>query len=229
MKTRAIAEFVGGELHGDDDIEIKSAANINDALRGQISFFEKATDFPRTEASCIIVPLQFHFQAETCPTGSVSFVTVSNPKLAFARIAAVLHPKKHRGSEIHPSAVVSPTATIGSDVFIGAFTCVGEGSRIGDESQLRAGSKIGDNVSIGSNCVLHSNVFVEDGCTVGNDVVLHSGVVIGADGFGYVKDDESNYNKFPQIGTVVIEDKVEIGANTCVDRGSLGSGAGLRG
>jgi len=110
---------------------------------------------------------------------------------------------------------------LGNDLFIGAFCCVGDGSQIGDATHLRAGAKVGDNVTIGKNCVLHPNVFVEDGCTIGDNVILHSGVVIGADGFGYVRD-KSEYVKFPQIGTVVIEDNVEIGASTCVDRGALG-------
>lgn len=223
MKTSEIAEFVGGELFGDGEIEIGAAASIGDAKAGQIAFFEKPSDMPATDASCVIVPSNFAlFKAETRPVESVSLIRVGNPKLAFARIAAVLHSQKSRTAEIHPSAVISPTAQIENGVFIGAFTCVGKNSRIGDETQLRAGAKVGDNVNIGNNCVLHSNVFVEDGCTIGNSVVLHAGVVIGADGFGYVKDDLNNYIKFPQIGSVVIEDDVEIGANSCVDRGALG-------
>ena len=111
---------------------------------------------------------------------------------------------------------------IGADVFIGAFCCVGENSEIGDGTNLRAGAKIGDNVRVGKNCVFHPNVFVEDNCTIGDNVILHSGVIIGADGFGFVRDGANGYVKFPQIGTVVIEDNVEIGANSCIDRGALG-------
>ena len=255
MKTREIAEFVGGKLHGDGNVEIKSVASLGDAKSGQITFFDKLSDMPPTEATCVIVPTGFAAtQAETRPVGSVSFIEVAHPKLAFALVAAVLHPEKSRTPEIHPSAVIAPTAQIGNGVFIGAFTCVGDSSRIGDGTQLRAGAKLGDNINIGNNCVLHPNVFVEDGCTIGNGVVLHTGVVIGADGFGYVKDapttpsadhpaDEASAPllkpggelnpatppqaggeliKFPQIGTVVIEDNVEIGANSCVDRGALG-------
>jgi UDP-3-O-[3-hydroxymyristoyl] glucosamine N-acyltransferase len=106
-------------------------------------------------------------------------------------------------------------------VFIGAFACIGEGSSVGDRTQIRAGAKIGDNVTIGSDCVIHPNVFLEDGVTIGNKVILHAGVVIGADGFGYVRS-EMGYHKFPQIGTVIIEDEVELGAHTCVDRAALG-------
>ena len=102
-----------------------------------------------------------------------------------------------------------------------AFTCIGDDSKVGDGTQLRAGAKLGDNVTVGRNCVLHPNVFVEDGCTIGDNVILHTGVVIGSDGFGYVRDSDAHI-KFPQIGTAVIEDDVEIGANSCVDRGALG-------
>src|SRR5205814_809195 len=102
-----------------------------------------------------------------------------------------------------------------------AFVCVGESSTIGDRTQVRAGAKIGDGVSIGADCVIHSNVVIDDNVTIGNRVILHSGVVIGADGFGYVRG-QMGYHKFPQIGTVVIEDDVELGANTTVDRAALG-------
>ena len=223
MKISEIAEFVGGELCGEIDSEISFVASIGDATAGQIAFFEKLADMPPTEASCVIVSSEFAAaQAETRPVGSVPLIAVANPKLAFAFIASILHPQNSRSAEIHPSAVIAPNARIGSDVILGAFTLVGSGSRIGNGTQLCAGSKVGDNVSIGSNCVLHPNVVIEDHCTIGNGVILHAGVVIGADGFGYVKDDNGEYVKFPHIGSVVIENDVEIGANSCVDRGALG-------
>ena len=214
MKTREIAEFLSGELHGDPDIEINSIADIDRAGIGEISFLEKATAFSGTGASCVIVPSDFEASSRTVT------VKVQNPKLGFALVAELLHPSTLRAPRIHESAVISPEALIGNDVFIGAFSCVGEGSKIGNGTQLRAGAKVGDGVTVGENCVLHPNVFVEDGCTLGDNVILHAGVVIGADGFGYVRDVD-RYVKFPQIGTVVIEDNVEIGANTCVDRGAL--------
>ncbi len=237
MKTSEIAEFVGGELHGNGDIEITSVGSIADAKGGQIAFFEKLSDMPPNGASCVIVLAGFTASQAETSVGSVSLISANNPKLAFARIARVLHPQKSRGPEIHPSAVISTSSRLGSTVFIGAFTCVGDNSRIGDGTQLRAGAKVGDNVNVGNNCLLHPNVLIEDGCIVGDGVVLHAGVVIGADGFGYVKDSPTTPSpeaaatppqaggelvKFPQIGTVIIEDDVEIGANSCVDRGALG-------
>jgi UDP-3-O-[3-hydroxymyristoyl] glucosamine N-acyltransferase len=243
MKTREIAEFLGGELRGDGEIEITSVADIASATTGQIAFLEKTAEAVVTNASCLIT------RADMNDASTPSTIVVRDPKLAFAKIAAVLHPRKSRPSEIHASAVIASTAEIGRDVFIGAFTVVGENSSIGDGSQLRAGAKIGDGVRVGSNCIIHPNVFIEDGCSIGNDVVLHAGVVIGADGFGYVPDEVTTPSvptsvgtstppktggeliKFPQIGTVVIENDVEIGPNTCVDRGALGEtriGAGTK-
>jgi UDP-3-O-[3-hydroxymyristoyl] glucosamine N-acyltransferase len=232
MKTREIADLLKGEVHGDEEAEIHDVASVEKAEKGEIAFIEKLDNFTSTNASCLIIPPGFDLtQAETRVAGSVpATISARNPKLAFALIAEVLHPPKKRSPEIHPTAVIAGNARIAKDVFIGAFTCVGENSSIGDGTQLRAGAKIGDNVTIGKNCILHPNVFIEDGCTIGDNVILHSGVVIGTDGFGYVRDSE-RYVKFPQIGTVVIEDDVEIGANTCVDRGALGEtriGAGTK-
>ena len=216
-------ELVQGELAG-DDAEITGVAELETAVAGEITFVEKPGEekfaglIEKTKASCLIVP--FDAAVET----SIPLLRVKNPKLAFAKIAEVLYPKKERAAEIHPSGMIADSAKIGAGVFIGAFVCVGENSEIGDGTHLRAGAKVGDNVHIGENCVLDPNVFVEDNCTLGDNVILHSGVVIGTDGFGFVRDPaaDGRYVKFPQIGTVVIEDDVEIGANSCVDRGALG-------
>src|SRR5258708_35662567 len=214
MKTQEIAEFLSAELAGDGSVEIERIAALSTATAGEIAFLEKA-DTAASNASCIIVPSDFAAESGR------PYIRVPNPKLAFALVAEVLHPSKKRTPEIHQTAIIAGNAKLGKDVFIGAFTCVGENSEIGDSTQLRAGAKVGDNVRLGKNCVLQPNVFVEDECTIGDGVVLHTGVVIGADGFGYVRDAD-RYVKFPQIGTVVIEDNVEIGANSCVDRGALG-------
>ena len=224
MKTREIAELVGGELVGDGEINIHSVAELTSATQGQIAFCDKA-DAHLGDASCVFVRRGFDSAAPH------TIIRVRDPKLAFAQVAAVLHPPKGHPGEIHASALVSSTAKIGDGVFLGAFTCVGDASMIGDGTTLRGGAKVGDNVTIGKNCVLHPNVFVEDGCTIGDNVILHTGVVIGTPGFGFVPDANGEYHPFPQIGTVVIEDNVEIGANSCVDRGALGEtriGAGTK-
>lgn len=225
MKIKEIAEFLDGKFVGGGETEIHAVADLEKAAQGEIAFIEKTENLKETKASCLLVPDNFDTEVP------FSFINVKNPKLAFAKIAEKLHPPKKRAAQIHSSAIIAESAKIGRDVFIGAFCCVGENSEIGDGTHLRAGAKIGDNIRVGNNCVLHPNVFIEDNCRVENNVILHAGVIIGADGFGYVRDGAKGYVKFPQIGTVVIEDNVEIGANTCVDRGALGEtriGAGTK-
>ena len=216
MKLAEIAGFLQGNLDGDAATEIFRVASFDNASTSEISFLEKAESAVQTNASALIVPE--NFAAEI----SVPVIKVKNPKLAFAQIAAVLHPPKKRETITHPSAVIAESARLGKDLFIGAFVIIGDNSEIGDGTEIRAGAKIGDHVKIGAGCIIHPNVFIEDGCTVGQNTILHYGVCIGADGFGYVRDGARGYVKFPQIGTVSIGDDVEIGAHTCVDRGALG-------
>ncbi|MGB4987636.1 MAG: UDP-3-O-(3-hydroxymyristoyl)glucosamine N-acyltransferase [Pyrinomonadaceae bacterium] len=214
MKTQEIADLVSGELIGDGSVEIERVASLDTAKVGEIAFVSGAGS-AFTKASCLIAPNDFERISD------IPLILVRDPKLAFAMVGEVLHPSKKRAPEIHPSAVLSDSATIGKGVFAGAFVCIGDNSLIGDGTQLRAGAKVGDRVTIGSNCFLGPNVLVDDRCTIGNNVLLQSGTVIGTDGFGYVRDSD-RYVKFPQIGAVVIEDNVEIGGNCAIDRGSLG-------
>lgn len=217
LTASELAAHVGGRFTGAGSVVITRVASLDAAGDGDISYVEDQKFFETarsSKASCLIVP-------ESADLDFACQIQVKNPKLAFALIAEILHPPKQRAPEIHSSSVIAADAKIGRDVFIGAFVCIGENSTVGDRTQIRAGAKIGDNVSVGTDCVIHPNVFIEDGMTIGNRVILHAGVVIGADGFGYVRGD-MGYHKFPQIGTVVIEDDVELGANTTVDRGALG-------
>jgi UDP-3-O-[3-hydroxymyristoyl] glucosamine N-acyltransferase len=169
-----------------------------------------------SKASCLIVKdgLGEKFQDRT-------LIEVTNPKLAFSLIGAALHPPVHREPSIHPTAVVAETADIALTAYVGPHVCVGDHTRVGAYTRLEAGVVLGSNVTVGGHCVLNPNVVLYDGVSIGNGVILHAGVCIGADGFGYVRHDHG-YQKFPQIGTVVIEDDVEIGAHTCVDRAALG-------
>jgi UDP-3-O-[3-hydroxymyristoyl] glucosamine N-acyltransferase len=212
-----LAAHVGGQVSGEGSILIRRVASLEAAGESEIAYVEDEKFFAAasaSRASCVIAP-------EGADIKAPCRIEVKKPKLAFALIAEVLHPLKKREPEIHPTAVIAANAQIGEQVFIGAFVCVGERSTIGNGTQIRAAAKIGDHVTVGDDCVIHPNVFLEDGVTLGSRVILHAGVVIGADGFGYVRDEQSHH-KFPQIGTVIIEDDVELGANTCVDRAALG-------
>lgn len=215
MKASEIAELVGGELIGDGDIEITSAAAVETAAAGQIAFSSKS-EIQRTNASCLIV------SRDVSGFDVPAVIKAKDPKHAFALAAAALHPLKRHRPGIHETAVVANERSIADDAYIDAYVVIGNDSTIGSGTEILAGSKIGNGVTIGSDCLIHPNVTIRDGCTIGDRVVLHSGVVIGSDGFGFVRGGDGRYVKFPQIGSVVIEDDVEIGANTTVDRGALG-------
>jgi UDP-3-O-[3-hydroxymyristoyl] glucosamine N-acyltransferase len=212
-----LAAFVDGALVGDGDVFIERVASLEAAGKGDIAFIENEKlleEAKQSKASCLILP-------EKSSDDFACAIKVKKPKLAFARIAQLLHSAKRETPSIHPTAVVHQTARISESAFIGPHVHIGEGSIVDEGVQIHAGCYIGAKVCIGRDSVLNPNVTLYDGVTLGQRVVLHAGVVIGADGFGYVRD-ESEHLKFPQIGTLVIEDDVEIGANSCVDRGALG-------
>lgn len=218
MMVAELAAHVGGRVRGDGNLLIKGIASLESASAGEIAFVEDSKLFESTResrASCLIVPEGAQVEA-TC------VIEVKHPKLAFALIARLLHPPKRREPQIHPMAVVAASAQVDESVFVGAHVEIGERSRIGAGTQILAGAFIGDDVNVGSDCVIHPNVVLYDQVSLGHRVILHAGVVVGADGFGYVPDEANVRHKFPQIGTVLIEDDVEIGAGTCIDRAALG-------
>lgn len=216
-KVSELAQLTNAIMVGDGDMEIRRVASLDSADAGDIAYVDDAKFFEaarKSRASCIIVRTDSELDLP-CQ------LQVKNPKLAFALIAEVLHPPKRRPPEIHSSVAIADSANIALEVFVGAFVSIGENSEIGSGTQIRAGAQIGDDVTIGNDCVIHPNVFIENGVTIGDRVIIHAGVVIGSDGFGYVRGD-MGYHKFPQIGSVIIEDDIEIGANTTIDRGALG-------
>ncbi|HEY8184671.1 MAG TPA: UDP-3-O-(3-hydroxymyristoyl)glucosamine N-acyltransferase [Pyrinomonadaceae bacterium] len=225
--TAELNAQVGGRLIGDGTLHVERVADVADAGAGEIGYVEDERFFEagkESHASCLIVSPEFVLSLKEQIIEhqfGPALIEVSKPKLAFALIAALLHPPKHREPFVHPSAVIAETADIDLTVFIGPHVVIGEGSRIGAGSRIEAGVVTGDNVRVGRDCVLHPGVRLYDDVRIGERVILHAGVVIGADGFGYVRND-MGYHKFPQRGTVVIEDDVELGANTCVDRAALG-------
>ena len=213
MKVSHIAESLKANFDGDGEVEIVRAASLSTAAQGDVSFVENFVTDLQTGASCLFIPESFDAERLSELPSSCAAIKVVNPKLAFAKIAAQLHPAKVRQPLIDASAVISASAEIGANSSVSAFVYVG------------------DNVKIGRNCTLHPHVYIGDDAVIGDKVILHSGVKIGADGFGYVRDGAHGYVKFPQIGRVVIENEVEIGANSCIDRGALGDtiiGAGTK-
>ena len=214
MTTQEIADLVAGELIGDGSVIIRGVAALNSATDGELTFAELPKDVLETNASCVLVPLGYEGRV------LAAHIRVRDPKLAFVQAAQIL------GNDEWPfahsdNAFIHPTAHVRAN-FIGQFVSIGENAYVGEYCVIDDGVRIGANAVIKKSTVIHANAVIYPNVEIGYDCVIHSGVVIGAPGFGYVKDDAGEYHQFPQIGKVIIGDAVEIGANTCIDRGALG-------
>ncbi len=212
-----IASHVGAELHGDPDTVVNGLATLQSAKSGQVSFLSnrKYRRYLRqTEASAVIIKRE---DLDECP---VSALVVDDPYLTYASVVCLFYPDSENIPGIHPSAVISPSAKIDSSATIGANVVIEDNSVIGSGTFIDSGCVIKSDVTIGSNTRLYPNTVVCHSVSIGNRVILHPGVVIGADGFG-IANNKGKWTKIPQIGTVVIEDDVEIGACTSIDRGAL--------
>lgn len=218
MKVSEIARLLGGRLAGDGSREIRDVAALESAGPEELAFAEGERGVARasqSRAGCILAPPGAQLEERT-------WIAVANPKAAFIRAAQLLHPPEPTSPGIHATAVIDATAEIAPDACVGAHVVVESGAIVGAGTRLGAGVYLGKGVRVGAECVFHPQVTVYAGTRVGDRVVLHAGVVIGSDGFGYVFS-EGRQQKFPQLGGVVIEDDVEVGSNTTVDRGSLGT------
>lgn len=216
MKVEEIARLLGGKLKGDGTREVLGVAGLENAAAGDLTFAEGARALAlagRSSAGCILV-------AEGSAVSGRTTIAVKHPKLALIRAAAALLPKAPVNSGIHPTAVVSSGARLAGDAAVGAHAVIEDQVTVGARTSIGAGVFLGRGVAIGSDSILQPGVSIYPGARVGNRVVIHSGTVVGSDGFGYVFAD-GRHHKFPQIGLVIIEDDVEIGSNTTIDRGAL--------
>ena len=218
MKLSEIAKYLRGELVGDSDLEITGLAKIESAKSGQITFLANqkyARYLNETNASAVIV-LKSQLSVK------LPHIKVDDPYLAFLKVLKLFHPPEiPKFSGIHKTAVISDTAIIGDKVTLGAHVYVGENVQIGKNTIIFPNCTLLDNVLVGSNSILYPNVSIRENCQIGNNVIIHNGAVIGSDGFGFAPTGDT-YEKIPQVGRVVIGDHVEIGANTTVDRATMG-------
>ena len=216
-KLKELAEWVGGTVVGDGEVGISGVASIEEAKFGELTFIANSKYLRKlgeTKASAIIV-------SKEVTLAEKPLLCVANPYLAFVKISTLFFSKPYQPKGIDPNAWISPTAQLGKDLIIYPYVYIGDRCRIEDRVTLYPGVYIGENSSIGEDSILYPNVTIYSGAVIGKRVILHGGVVIGADGFGYVKDGKKNI-KIPQVGKVIIEDDVEVGANTTIDRASLG-------
>lgn len=221
FSAKQIAQFVQGVIEGDENATVNTFAKIEDGKPGAISFLSnpKYTHYIYdTESSIVLVDKGVELEKPTKAT----LIKVDNAYECVAKLLQLYESMKHKKTGIDSLAFISPSAKIGENVYIGAFAYIGDNVVIGDGCQIYPNVVICENAKVGNDCLFYPNVTIYHDCHVGNRVTLHAGSVVGSDGFGFAPS-ENGYDKIPQIGIVTIEDDVEIGANTCIDRSTMGS------
>jgi UDP-3-O-[3-hydroxymyristoyl] glucosamine N-acyltransferase len=227
LKLRDIAARIECRLDGDPDIEIEGVAGIDDAEPGQLTFFTNpryAASLRSTKASGVIL-------GETAEAAPCAMLRARHPYLAFARAVELFADAWRPPVGVHPTASIGRGVALADGVSVGPFAVIGDGVRIGARSIIEPHVVIGREVQIGDDCVIHARVSIRERITIGHRVILQDGAVIGSDGFGFARRPDGTHHKIPQIGGVVIEDDVEIGANAAVDRPAVGAtriGAGTK-
>lgn len=222
LSAREIAAFTGGLIEGDAEQVIYKVDRLEEADAGSLAFFANPkyeSQLYGSKAAVVLVPSQWQ------PAQAVSFTIIrtANPYYAFCMVLdRYFNPNEHR-SGVEDGASVSPFAKIGEDVYIGHSAYVSDEAEIGEGSKVYPQVYVGKGASIGRNTILYPGVVVYAGCKIGNDCIIHAGTVIGSDGFGFAPIGDGSYAKIPQIGNVIIEDRVEIGANCSIDRATMGS------
>jgi UDP-3-O-[3-hydroxymyristoyl] glucosamine N-acyltransferase len=217
-----IAGFVKGEIEGDPNVKVNTVAKIEEGHEGALSFLAN----PKyehyiyiTQSSVVLVNKDFVSSAKIKAT----LIRVPNAYEALALLLKLIESSRPKKKGIHQKAVIESTAKVGADIFIGAYAYIGENCFLGDGCKIYPHVYIGDSTTIGNNCTIYPGVKIYHECTIGNNCTIHAGTVIGSDGFGFAPQSESEFMKIPQIGNVIIEDNVEIGANVAIDRATMGS------
>ena len=221
FSAKQIAEFIQGTIVGDENATVHTFAKIEEGMPGAISFLSnpKYTHYIYdTQSSIVLVNKDFEPEKEIKAT----LIKVDNAYESLAKLLNLYEMSKPKKTGIDPLAYIAPTAKIGENVYIAPFACVGDNAEIGDNTSLHPHATVGSGAKIGNNCILYPHATVYHDCRVGNNCTLHAGSVVGADGFGFAPSPEG-YEKIPQIGITILEDNVEIGANTCIDRATMGA------
>jgi UDP-3-O-[3-hydroxymyristoyl] glucosamine N-acyltransferase len=220
--ARLIADYLKGEIEGDPEAIVNTVAKIEEGFKGALSFLANPKYeqyIYSTKSTVVLVNKDF------MPSGKIesTLIKVSNAYEAFASLLTLVEKSKPKKKGIHQSAVIEPSAKIGTDIYIGPYAYIGENCIIGDGCAIYPHVFIGDGTQLGKNCTLYPGVKIYHECIIGKGCVIHAGSVIGSDGFGFAPQSESEFMKIPQIGNVILEDNVEIGANAAIDRATMGS------
>jgi UDP-3-O-[3-hydroxymyristoyl] glucosamine N-acyltransferase len=220
--AETIAGFLKGEIEGNPDIMVNAVAKIEEGFPGALSFLAnpKYEHYIYTTASSVVL-----INKDFIPSGKIAatLIRVDNAYEAFASLLRLVDQARPRKKGIHPTAIIESSAKIGSDVYIGPYSYIGENCIIGDGCSVYPHVFVGDNTRLGINCTLNPGVKIYHDCIIGQGCIIHAGSVIGSDGFGFAPQSENEYMKIPQLGNVVLEDLVEIGANVTIDRATMGS------
>lgn len=222
--AKQIAQLIGGTIEGNPDAVVNKLSKIEEGEKGGLSFLANPQYTPyiyTTDASIVIVNKDFI--PEKSLKDNCTLIRVENAYQAFTKLLEVYSKLQRDKKGIENGCYIDKSASIGADVYIAATAYIGANCKIGNNVKIYPQVYVGDNVEIGDNTTLFPGVKIYSDCKIGKDCMLHSGVVIGGDGFGFTPNSENNYHKVPQIGNVIIEDFVEIGANTTIDRATLGS------
>lgn len=221
FSAKQIAEYIQGVIIGDEEATVHTFAKIEEGIPGALSFLSnpKYTHYIYdTKSSIVLVNKDFQPERDIQAT----LIKVDNAYESLAKLMTLYEMSKPKKNGIDPLASVAASAKIGKNVYIGAFACIEEGAEIGDNAYIHPHVTVGCNAKVGENTILYPQVTIYHDCRVGNQCIIHAGAVIGADGFGFAPSAEG-YEKIPQIGIAIIEDNVEIGANTCIDRSTMGA------
>jgi UDP-3-O-[3-hydroxymyristoyl] glucosamine N-acyltransferase len=220
--AETIAGFLKGEIEGSPDVKVNTIAKIEEGKPGALSFLANPKYehyLYSTNSSVVLVNKSF---VPSSPV-SATLIKVENAYEAFASLLRLVDQARPRKKGIHETAVIEPTAKIGKDVYIGPYAYLGENCVLGNGCSVYPHVYIGDNTSIGNNCILNPGVKIYHECLIGEGCIIHAGSVIGSDGFGFAPQSDNEYMKIPQLGNVILEDHVEIGANVTIDRATMGS------
>jgi UDP-3-O-[3-hydroxymyristoyl] glucosamine N-acyltransferase len=220
--AKQIASFLSGEIEGNPNVSVHTLSKIEEGVTGSLTFLSNpkyTTYIYSTQASVVLVNKDFVAEQPI----SATLIRVDDPYSSLAILLTMVSQAKTSKKGIDSHASIAASATLGENLYLGAFAVIGENVRIGNNTQIHAQVYVGDGVKIGSECIIYPGVKIMDDCIIGNGCILQPGAIIGSDGFGFAPQGSGDYQKIPQIGNVILEDNVEIGANTTIDRATMGS------